>query len=70
MLKDLLTSAPVLTLPPGDEGYIGYYDASRVGLRCVLRQYEKVIAYASCKLKKHNRTILHMNWKQKLWSLP
>ena len=26
LLKDLLTSAPVLTLPSGDEGYIVYYD--------------------------------------------
>ena len=28
--KDLLTSAPILTLPSGDEGYTMYYDASRV----------------------------------------
>ena len=26
LLKDLLTSAPVLTLPSGDEGYIVYRD--------------------------------------------
>ena len=32
LLKDLLTSAPVLTLPSGDEGYTVYCDASRVGL--------------------------------------
>ena len=36
MLKDLLISAPVLTLPSGDEGYTMYYDASQVGLGCVL----------------------------------
>ena len=46
LLKDLLTSAPVLTLPSGDEGYTVYYDASRVGLGCVLMQNRKVIAYA------------------------
>ena len=28
LLKELLTSAPVLTLPSGDEGYTMYYDAS------------------------------------------
>ena len=28
LLKDLLTSAPVLTLPSGDEGHTVYYDAS------------------------------------------
>ena len=36
LLKDLLTSAPVLTLPSGDEGHTVYYDASWVGLGCVL----------------------------------
>ena len=36
LLKDLLTSAPVLTLPLGDEGYTVYWDASRIGLGCVL----------------------------------
>ena len=32
LLKDLLTSTPVLTLPSGDEGYTVYCNASRVGL--------------------------------------
>ena len=36
LLKDLLTSVPVLTLPSGNEGYTVYCDASRVGLGCVL----------------------------------
>ena len=52
LLKELLISAPVLTLPSGDEGYTVYCDASRVGLGCVLMQNGKVIAYASCQLKK------------------
>ena len=47
LLKDLLTSAPVLTLPYGDEGYTVYCDASRVGLGCVLMQNGKLITYAS-----------------------
>ena len=47
MLKKLLTSAPVLTLLSGDEGYTVYCDASRVGLKCVLMQNEKVVTYAS-----------------------
>ena len=38
LLKNLLTLAPVLTLPSGDEGYAVYCDASRVGLGCVLMQ--------------------------------
>ncbi|XP_070017940.1 uncharacterized mitochondrial protein AtMg00860-like [Nicotiana sylvestris] len=46
-LKDMLTSAPVLTLPEGTDGYVIYCDASGVGLGCVLMQYGKVVAYAS-----------------------
>ena len=39
---------------PTDVGYfIVYYDASRVGLGCVLMQQEKIIAYASRQLRKH-----------------
>ena len=55
LLKDLLTSSPVLTLPSGDEGYIVYCDVSLVGLGCVLMQNGKVIAYASRQLKKHEQ---------------
>ena len=47
LLKDLLTSAPVLTFPSGDEGYTVYCDASQIGLECILMQNGKVIAYAS-----------------------
>ena len=47
LLKDLLTSVPVLTLPSGDEGYTVYCDASRVGLGRVLMHNGKVITYAS-----------------------
>jgi len=32
-----------------------YCDASRVGLGCVLKQHDKVIAYASRQLKKHEQ---------------
>ena len=55
LLKDLLISAPVLTLPSRDEGYTVYCDASRVGLGCVLMQNGKVIAYALPQLKKHEQ---------------
>ena len=52
-LKRKLTSAPVLTLSSGQDGYTVYCDASRQGLGCVLMQHETVIAYASRQLKKH-----------------
>ena len=52
-LKKKLTSAPVLTLPEGNEGFEGYSDASHQGLGYVLMQHKRVVAYASRQLKKH-----------------
>ncbi|XP_070029059.1 uncharacterized mitochondrial protein AtMg00860-like [Nicotiana sylvestris] len=54
-LKKRLTTALVLTLPDGTEGYVVYCDASRIGLGCVLIQHGKVIAYASRQLRKHEQ---------------
>ncbi|WMV19379.1 hypothetical protein MTR67_012764 [Solanum verrucosum] len=54
-LKVRLTTAPVLTLPEGSDGYVIYCNASRVGLGCVLMQRGKVIAYASRQLKVHEK---------------
>ena len=45
-LKQKLTSASVLTLPSGQDGYTVYCDVSRQSLGCVLMQHENVIAYA------------------------
>lgn len=52
-LKKRLTSAPVLALPSGTEGFAVYSDVSKTGLGCVLMQHDCVIAYASRKLKPH-----------------
>ncbi|WRX26676.1 Reverse transcriptase domain - like 10 [Theobroma cacao] len=52
-LKNRLTSAPVLTLLVNGKEFVVYSDASKLGLGCVLMQDEKVIAYASRQLKKH-----------------
>ena len=54
-LKSRLTSAPVLVLPNGRDGFVVYSDASRQGLGCVLMQNDRVIAYASRQLKKHEQ---------------
>ncbi|KAH0715068.1 hypothetical protein KY284_007973 [Solanum tuberosum] len=54
-LKKWLTTASVLTLPEGTQGFVVYCDASRVGLGCVLMQNDKVIAYASRQLKVHEK---------------
>ena len=52
-LKGRLTLAPVLALPNERDGFVVYSDASRQGLGCVLMQNDRVIAYASRQLKKH-----------------
>ena len=54
-LKGRLTSAPVLALPNGRDGFVVYNDPSRQGLGCVLMQNDRVIAYASRQLKKHEQ---------------
>ena len=58
MLNDRLTSAPVLTLSESIKGFLVYCDASCVGLGCVLMKHDNVIAYASRKLKVHERNYL------------
>ena len=50
-----MTSAPVLTILAGLEGYTVYTDASGTGLGAVLMQHDKVVAYASRQLKKHEQ---------------
>ncbi|KAI0493363.1 hypothetical protein KFK09_023479 [Dendrobium nobile] len=54
-LKECLTSAPVLALPSGTEGFQVFSDASLKGLGCVLMQHGQVIAYASRQLKPHEK---------------
>ncbi|KAD2805347.1 hypothetical protein E3N88_38724 [Mikania micrantha] len=51
ILKQRLCSAPILSLPEGNEDFVVYCHASRMGLGCVLMQRKKVIAYASRQLK-------------------
>ncbi|WMV50210.1 hypothetical protein MTR67_043595 [Solanum verrucosum] len=53
--KDRLTSARMLTLSEGTNGFVVYYDPSRIGLRCILMKNGKVIAYASRQLKIHGK---------------
>ncbi|GKE15753.1 reverse transcriptase domain-containing protein [Tanacetum coccineum] len=54
-LKQKLCSAPILALPEGSENFVVYCDALHKGLGAVLMQKEKVIAYASCQLKVHEK---------------
>ena len=54
-LKVFLTKAPVLTQPTYGKEYVIFSDASLIGLRCVLMQEGKVVAYASRQLKPHEK---------------
>ncbi|GKA67930.1 putative reverse transcriptase domain-containing protein [Tanacetum coccineum] len=57
-LKQKLCSAPILALPEGSENFVVYCDASHKGLGTVLTRKEKVIAYASCQLKIHEKNYM------------
>ena len=50
-LKQRLVSTPIVTIPSGSERFVIYSDASKQGLRCVLMQNGKFIAYPSRQLK-------------------
>ncbi|GJW67065.1 putative reverse transcriptase domain-containing protein [Tanacetum coccineum] len=78
ILKQKLCSAPILALPEGTKDFVVYCDASLKGFRAVLMQREKVIAYASRKLKcvvftdhKSLQYILNqkeLNMRQRRWT--
>nr|GEY70048.1 putative reverse transcriptase domain-containing protein [Tanacetum cinerariifolium] len=53
ILKQKLCKASILALPEGNNDFVVYCDASIQGLRGVLMQREKFIAYASRQLKPH-----------------
>ncbi|GKC32972.1 putative reverse transcriptase domain-containing protein [Tanacetum coccineum] len=55
LLKQKLCNAPILALPKGSENFMVYCATSHKGLGVVLMQKEKVIAYASRKLKVHEK---------------
>jgi hypothetical protein len=52
-LKVLLTTALVLAQPDIEKPFDVYCEASRSGLGCVLMQEDRVIAYASRQLRRH-----------------
>ncbi|KAA3488283.1 DNA/RNA polymerases superfamily protein [Gossypium australe] len=54
-LKTLLTKAPILVQPESRKEFVVFSDPSFNGLGCVLMQEGKVVAYASRKLKPHEK---------------
>ncbi|GJR46689.1 putative reverse transcriptase domain-containing protein [Tanacetum coccineum] len=65
-LKQKLCFADILSLPKGSKDFVVYCDASLKVFGAILMQREKMIAYASHQLKKHEKTTLLMTWN---WSL-
>jgi hypothetical protein len=55
MLKQKLTTAPILVLPDVHKPFSVYCDASYTRLGCVLMQEGKVVAYSSRQLKVHEK---------------
>ena len=61
-LKDLLTNAPLLVFPDFKKDFMLETNASALGLGAVLAQQQEngavaLIAYASCTLQKHEKTM-------------
>ncbi|GJU61119.1 putative reverse transcriptase domain-containing protein, partial [Tanacetum coccineum] len=52
-LKDKLCNAPVLALPDGPEDFLVYYDASGIGLGCVLMERELGAVVFALKIWRH-----------------
>ena len=57
-LKMRLTSVLIIIVPERGQRYTMYCDASKNGLRCVLMQSERVVAYGSQQLKNHELNYL------------
>ncbi|KAF3661550.1 hypothetical protein FXO37_12888 [Capsicum annuum] len=62
-LKARLTSAPVLALPDGSDGFVVYCDTSRVGLGCVLMHYGQCSGRRSYRL--YMGSVAHMDDSKK-----
>jgi hypothetical protein len=52
-LKVMLKTTPILKVPDMDKDFLVCTDASKEGLGIVLMQYDRVIAYISRKLRRH-----------------
>ncbi|KAJ8754865.1 hypothetical protein K2173_015377 [Erythroxylum novogranatense] len=66
-LKHRLTSAPILRLSSGDEGYTVYSDASRKGLGCVLMQGDRTRIFTDHKSLKYLLSQKELNLRQRRW---
>ncbi|GJU11196.1 putative reverse transcriptase domain-containing protein [Tanacetum coccineum] len=71
LLKQKLYEALIVALPEGNDDFVVYCDASHQGLRAVLMQREKVIAY--CMVFTDHKSLKHildqkeLNMRQRRW---
>nr|GEZ02093.1 hypothetical protein [Tanacetum cinerariifolium] len=66
-LKDKLCNAPVLALSDGPKEFVVYYDASGLGLGCVLMQRGKSVIYTDHKSLQHFFSQKELNMQQHRW---
>ncbi|GKE34817.1 putative reverse transcriptase domain-containing protein [Tanacetum coccineum] len=67
-LKDKLCNAPVLALPDGPEDFMVYFDASGLGLGCVLMQRgTKCVIYTNHKSLQHIFSQRELHMRQRRW---
>ena len=73
-LKSRLVIAHILTTPSCSRGFVVYSDAFHQGLRCVLLQHGKIVAYTSRQLKPyeqnyptHNLELVAVIFVLKIW---
>ncbi|GJW88951.1 putative reverse transcriptase domain-containing protein [Tanacetum coccineum] len=74
-LKDKLYNAPIPALPDGPEDFVVYYDASGIGLGCVLMQrdlealsvWDKSVIYKDRKSLQHIFSQKELNMRQRRW---
>ena len=55
-LKMRLTSTPILIVPERGQRHTVYCDDSKDRLGCVVMQFERVVAYGSQQLKRHQHS--------------
>jgi hypothetical protein len=62
-LKEMLTTTPILKVPDMDADFLVCTDASKEGLGGVLMQDDRVIAYISRKLRRHEENYVMHVWE-------
>lgn len=66
-MKGGLTFTVMLTISEGMDGFVVYYDVTKIGLVCMLMQNGKVIAYDSRQLRIHEKNFTLKIWRHYLY---